>query len=134
MRKIITGLVFISLFVNPVFSQYKHVFTLDTTLNGLSLSGKGNLFVNSKGRERNNLRIGNGLDSSFSSSLLRGHSKNLSIIGLNFQNYDRMPVIKPEGYFSMRIYKPNTTVKNSLRIINPCSNGQNVPDEESPDR
>jgi hypothetical protein len=32
------------------------------------------------------------------------------------QSYDNMPCVKPQGFFPMRVYKPDSTVKYSMRI------------------
>jgi hypothetical protein len=120
MKKLILLTAFIGLFFTPTFSQINGRFEIDTTIKNRSIFNYQKPFKLS-----DTIRF----NCPFSGSLNNKHlvfpkfsERNFyhgQIPTVNFANawsYDRMPCLRPEGYFPMKIAKPDSAVRYSLLI------------------
>ena len=119
MKKIILLTVLMIGLMIPAFSQLNSNLKIDTSFRKLSIYDYQKPFT---------IGIAKGyksqvLDSSDNHLLFRPFSN----IELNFnqdsvgrivkaQSFDNMPCINPQGYFPMRVYKPDSTIRYSMRI------------------
>lgn len=120
MKKLILLTAFIGLFLIPTFSQINGHFKTDTTLKNRSIFSYQKPFKLSDTIHFNRLFR----DSPNNKHLLfpkfseRNFYQGLIPIE-NFayaQFYDKMPCLRPKGYFPMRIAKPDSTIRYSLLI------------------
>jgi hypothetical protein len=119
MKKIILTTGLICGFMIPAFSQLNGNLKIDTTFRmssnydyqkpfnlGITKGYKNQAFGPSDHnllfRQFSNKRL------NFSPDSVRKVAKN--------QSYDNMPCINPKGFFPMRIYKPDSTVRYSMRV------------------
>jgi hypothetical protein len=119
MKKIILTAGLICGFMIPAFSQLNSNLKIDTTFRKLSIYDYQKPF---------NLGITkdykNQIFSSSDNNLLfrRFSNKRLSFSQdsvmriVKTQSYDNMPCINPKGFFPMRVYKPDSTVRYSMRV------------------
>lgn len=120
MKKMILCTVLIGGYFTQVFSQVTRHIKMDTTLRNFSIDNYQKPYS-----------LGNSIDftsqfkgplsdksflfkSSFNRKLNMGQNSMASFE--RRQCYDRMPCIKPQGFFPMRTWKPDSTVSYALRI------------------
>lgn len=106
MKKILLLTFIVSTSVFSAFSQIDKSLKIDTTSQNLSIFkySKPNAW---NGNDMMNIFKGNKFDNNLPN--LSGKRDNFPMIVISdIKSNDRMPCIKPEGFFSMRIYKPNT--------------------------
>lgn len=115
MKKIVCLSIFLSVIISLGYSQSIRKFKIDT----FSLKVPNRItempFTFKPNDYSNLLREGSG--NLFPKTFPRPFDiKVKSFGGLTQSSIDNMPIIKPEGNFSMRIFKPDTTVRYSLQI------------------
>lgn len=109
----------------PTFSQFdsrlqNNRFQIDTTFKTLSLNNGTKSFnlsdsMNSKKMFNDTLRDKRFLPLELTDKKL-SFGQDLNKIIQTPQTTDNMPCLKPEGYFPMPVYKPDSTVKYTLLI------------------
>ena len=125
MRKIFLLTILIIGYNLPTFSQFdsqlqNNRFQIDTTFKTLSLNnGTKSLSLsdsmNSKKMFNNPLKDKRFLPLKLTDKNV-SFGQNLNEIIQTPQTFDNMPCLKPEGYFPMPVYKPDSTVKYTLLI------------------
>lgn len=125
MRKILLLTILIIGYNLPTFSQFdsqlqNNRFQIDTTFKSLSLNNGTKSFrlsdsMNSKKMFNDTLRNKRFLPLKLTDKNV-SFGQNLNEIVKTPQTFDNMPCLKPEGYFPMPVYKPDSTVKYTLLI------------------
>ena len=120
MKKIILFTALICGYFIPAFSQINCPFKIDTTFRNLSIYNYqkpyslGNI-SDFKDKLNGLLNDRNFLFNGLPNKNLNFSQDSFRTIGKT-QTYDNMPCIKPQGFFPMRICKPDSTVRYSMRI------------------
>jgi len=119
MKKIIliTGL--ICGFTIPTYSQLNNNLKIDTTFRKLSIYDYQKPFNLGITKDYKNQILesfdNNQLFRQFSTKKLNFSQDYVGKI-VKTQSYDNMPCINPQGFFPMRVYIPDSTVRYSMRV------------------
>ena len=120
MKKLILLISFIILLLTPVFSQTVGHFKIDTTFRDRSIFSFQKPFNLSDTIHFNHL-FGGSLNDKYlylpkfyERNFFNRHTPIDNLV--NTQSYDRMPCVRPEGYFPMLVVKPDSTIRYSLLI------------------
>lgn len=119
MKKIIliTGL--ICGFMIPAFSQLNNNLKIDTSYRKLSIfeyQKPFNLGITKDYKSQKLWSLDNNLlFKQFSTKKLNFNQDTIEMMAKAHSN-DNMPCIKPQGYFPVRVYNPDSTVNYSMRI------------------
>lgn len=125
MRKILLLTILIIGYNLPTFSQFdsrlqNNRFQIDTTFKTLSLNNGTKSFRLSDSMDIKKMFNDTLRDKRFLPLKLTDKNvsfgQNLNEIVKTPQTFDNMPCLKPEGYFPMPVYKPDSTVKYTLLI------------------
>jgi hypothetical protein len=120
MRKILLLTVLIIGYYLPTFSQFNSRFKFDSTFNNFSFSNSTKTFRHVDSIDFKGLLNKSTNDNGFLFPKLV--DKNMTFgrdsVGIfNTQKtFDNMPCLKPQGFFPMPIYKPDSTVRYTLLI------------------
>lgn len=121
MRKILLLTVLIIGYYLPTFSQFNSRLKFDSTFKNFSFSNSAKTFRHFDSIDFKGLLSKPTNDKEFLFPKLA--DKNLTFgresIGIfeTQKSFDNMPCFKPQGFFPMPIYKPDSTVKYTLLII-----------------
>jgi hypothetical protein len=120
MKQLFLFVVFTGLFLAPAFSQTIWQFKIDATLSARLAFGYQNPFELCDSNDLK-LRLKDMPSyNQFNFPKYSGRSFGIgsnSMLSLGQSNtYDRMPCVRPEGYFPMKIVKPDSDVRYSLLI------------------
>lgn len=120
MRKILLLTALIIGYYLPTFSQMNRPLKIDSTFKNLSLNNSAKTLNHFDTIDFKNLfnKPVNNKDFSFTKradkNLILGR-ESIGIFGAQ-KSIDNMPCLKPQGLFSMPIYKPDSTVKYTMLI------------------
>ncbi len=120
MKKLILLVAFFSLFLTPAFSQISGCFKIDTTFRDRSIfSFHKPLTLNDSIDFKSLL---NGSVNNHHFQFPKFSERNFDIRPNQMtsiarsRSFDKMPCLRPEGYFPMLIAKPDSTVRYSILI------------------
>jgi len=115
---LITGL--ISGFVIPTFSQLNCNLKIDTTSRKLSIHAYQKPFnfgmINNNENQQSRSFDDHLLFKKFPTSKSNFSQDSVRKIEKKTQSSDHMPCVNPEGFFPMQVYKPDSTVRYSMRV------------------
>ena len=120
MKKLILLTAFIILLLTPAFSQTIGHFKIDTTFRDRSIFHFQKPFILSDTIHFNHL-FGGSLNDKYpyfpefyKRNFFNRHTPIDNLV--NTQSYDRMPCVRPEGYFPMPVAKPDPAIRYSILI------------------
>lgn len=112
MKRLLLIIAFISLLFTSAFSQSNKQLSTAKAYKSLSFNKQNtfNLKENRASKGFNNLSLPNFPKKNFKDNFTQTKFTN------NDKSYDKMPCAVPQGYFPMKICKPDSTIKHTLLI------------------